>query len=927
MTIRRKIALTTVCALVFVFALLAALPLLFRDRIVERVKMHVDGSVDAHVDWSSAGLTLLRSFPNLTLRLDDLVVTGVDGFAGDTLVEMQRFGLVLDAWSVVRSIRGDESIVIRSVALQRPVVKLVVLEDGTANWDIMRGEAAADDEASRGVSLKLRKLEVRDGTLLLDNREAGLTASLAGVQQSLSGDFAQSDITIETTAAADAVSLRFAGVPYLAGVKFAVDVAVDADLANRRFVIRRNDLRLNDLALTATGSVTAAEDSVGIDIEFNSPHTAFAELLSLVPAIYAQDFASLQTAGSMTVTGRIAGGYGANRFPSLALRARVEDGMFHYPDLPLPAEGIFLELAVDNPGGHMDSTTVHLERVRVVIGGEPVEGSFVMRTPVSDPDIAFRLSGRADLADVARTVKLTGVEQLAGVITADASLRGRMSHMEQRQYDRVSADGTVSVERLVVEGTEVRHAVFIEEALLRLSPQHAELASFSGRIGASDIGLTGELDNLMGYLLRDGDLRGRARLTSEHVDLNEWRSDDAARAIPVPSRLDVTMDAAIARLMFGELEMRDVQGSVRVHEQRATLDGFRMNTLGGAIAMTGYYETTQPERPTFDLALQLTDVDVPSAFAGLGSVRAFAPVAQYARGRASADVRLTGALGTDMTPVYSGLTGRGTFAAMDLSLHEFPALAQLAELLKVEQLRSPVLEGVTSSFEIHDGRMHVRPFDVRIGELGMNVSGSNGIDQSLQYTLGLELPRSALGADANRAITSLVAQTARAGLELQAAERYSLDVQLGGTVTSPAITTEFRSAAGSAVQGIEQGLRDEAVRRVEGIEARADSVTAETRKRAQAEAERILAEAEQRAATIRAEARTLAETVRKEGYAQADTLVARASGPVAQAAARTAASRLRRETDERADQIIREADTRADQVVAEARRRAGGVDG
>jgi hypothetical protein len=927
MTIRRKIALTTVVALAFVFVLLAAVPLLFRDRIVERVRARVDGSVAARVDWSGTSLSLLRSFPNLTLRLDDLVVTGVDRFDGDTLVAMQRFGVVLDVWSVVRSIRSDESIVIRSVDLQRPTVKLLVLEDGTANWDIAASDAAASDDAARSVSVQLRRLQVRDGTLVLDNREAGLSATLDGVQQTLSGDFAQSDMTVETKASAAAVSLRFAGVPYLAGVRLAVDAAVDADLANGRFTIRRNEIRLNDLALAATGAITTGEDSVGIDVEFSSPRTAFVELLSLVPSIYAQDFGTLQTAGSMSVTGRIAGGYGADRFPAFELRARVEDGMFRYPDLPLPAEGIFLDLALDNPGGHMDSTTVRLERVRVVIGGEPVEGSFVMRTPVSDPDIAFRLSGRTDLADVARTVKLAGVEQLSGVITADASMRGRMSHMEQRQYDRVSADGTISVDQLQLESLELPHAVFIEDALLRLSPQHAELASFNGRIGASDIGLTGQLDNLMGYLLRDGDLRGRARLTSAHVDLNEWRSDDAARAIPVPSRLDFVMDATVAHLVFAELDMRDARGSVRVHDQRVTLDGFSMNTLGGSIAMTGFYETTQPARPTFDMALRVTDVDVPSAFAGLGSVQAFAPAARYARGTASADVRLSGALGEDMTPVYSGLTGRGTFAAMNLSLHDFPALAQLADLLKVEQLRSPVLEGVTSSFEIHDGRMHVRPFDVRIGALAMNVWGSNGIDQSLQYTLALDLPRSALGADANRAITGLVAQTARAGLELQAAERYSLDVQLGGTVTSPAITTEFRNAAGSAVQGIEQGLRDEAVRRVEAVEERVDSVTAEARRRAQAEAERIVADAEQRAATMRAEARALAETVREQGYAQADTLVARASGPVAQAAARTTANRLRRETDERADRIIREADTRADQLVAEARRRAGGADG
>jgi hypothetical protein len=922
MTNRRRIAFTAAGALVLLLAFLAAVPLLFRDRVVARVKAQVDGSVEARVDWSSAGLTLVRSFPNLALRLDDLVVTGVDRFEGDTLVSVQRFRLVLDAWSVVRSVRGGEPIIVRSIDMTRPDVRLVVLEDGAANWDITGSDPAVDDRDARPLSLKLRKLEIRDGAFSMDNREAGLNASLVGVRQSLRGDFGASTFTIATRTHADAVSVRFAGVPYLAGVRLDIDADVDADLAAGRYTIRRNELRLNDLVLAVTGIVTTAADSVGIDVAFNSPRSEFAEILSLLPAIYTRDFATIQTSGTMSVAGNVRGGYGPDRFPALALRAQVENGTFRYPDLPLPAEGIFLDLSIENPGGDIDSTTVNLDRIRVVIGGEPVEGSFVMRTPVSDPDIAFRLTGRADLADVGRTIKLADVERMAGVVTADASMRARLSHLEERQYDRVSADGTVSVTQFVMAGSELPHDVFIEDALLRLTPQHAELASFNGRIGASDIALTGQLDNLVGFLLRDGDLRGQARLTSKVLDLNEWRSDDAARAIPVPGRIDFTLDAAVARLAFDELDIRDARGSLRVHDQRLTLDGFSMNMLGGAVAMTGYYETTQPDRPTFDMDLRMTELDVPSAFAGLGSVQAFAPVARYASGTVSADVRMTGALGLDMAPVYSGLTGRGTFEAMGLSLEGFPALAQLADVLKVEQLRSPSIEGVTSTFEIHDGRMHVRPFNVRMGEMGMHVSGSNGIDQTLQYTLVLDLPRSVLGAEANRAITGLVAQTARAGLDLQAAERVSMGVQLGGTVGNPSVTPEFRGTAGSALAGVEQGLRDEAARRVDSVEQRADSAAAEARRRAQEQAERLVAEAEQRAAAIRAEARVLAESVRTEGYEQADALVERASGPVARAAARTAADRLRRETDERANRIISEADARADQLVAEARRRA-----
>src|SRR5690606_10851512 len=104
--------------------------------------------------------------------------------------------------------------------------------------------------------------------------------------------------------------------------KLAVRADVDADMAARRFTIRdNNEIRLNDLVLAITGSVTPSPDSVALDLALRAPATEFRHILSLVPVVYAQEFASLQTSGTMSVAGTVRGGYGANTFPALALEA------------------------------------------------------------------------------------------------------------------------------------------------------------------------------------------------------------------------------------------------------------------------------------------------------------------------------------------------------------------------------------------------------------------------------------------------------------------------------------------------------------------------------------------------------------------------------------------------------------------------------
>ena len=929
MTRRRKLAVFLALIPVLLLALLITVPLLFRGRIEARAQAAINDAVGAQVSWGGLGLSVLRDFPNVTLRLDDVVVAGIDRFEGDTLLALDRFEGVLDLGSVLGNLRRGDPVVVRSIALDRPVVRLVALEDGTANWDIVRARGPAPEQAApergvRALEVSLRRLELSDGRISIDDRKTGLVASVEGLRQSLSGDFGKTRFTLRSRTAADSVSVRFAGVPYLSDARLEVDATLDADMAAKRFTIQENRIRLNELVLESSGTISPAGDSVAVDIAFRAPSTAFGDILSLVPALYAQSFATLETDGTMAVEGWVRGGIGKDVFPALAVEAAVADGRFRYPDLPLAARDIAIQLAVTNPGGDVDSTTLRLDRVHVVLGDDAVDGSFVLRTPVSDPDVEFRVAGRVDLANVGRAVKLERVDQLAGVVVADASMRARRSDVNAGLYERIDAAGDIAVTDFVLSKPDMPRAVHIDEALLRLTPRHAELAAFHGRSGNSDLSATGRLENLLGYAMRGETLRGEARLVSERVDLNEWRSGGGARAVPVPPNLDLELSADVGRLTFADLEMSNASGELHVANQRAMLEQFRMDVLGGTMSVSGFYETTTPEQPTFDLQLGLADIDVPGAFRDVATIRAFAPIAQYAQGSASADLQLGGALGQDMAPVLAGLSGLGSLRTSGLVIQDFPAFERLADLLEIRQLADPALRDLRSSFAIADGRLHVRPFDVEVGPLTMNVVGSNGLDHSLDYQLSLQVPRSLLGDAANRVATRLASRASRAGLDIDVPDVIGVSVRLTGTVTAPTLTTDLHDVAGSATRGVEQALREEVATRVDSIEQRIDSAQADAQRRAEAEAQRIIAEAEQQAAAIRQEARLAAERVRQEGYARADSLVARADNPVARVAARAAAERLRSETDAQAERIVREADARAEAIVAEARRRAGG---
>lgn len=921
----RKLAIGVAATIGVILLLLVLLPYLFRDRIAARVRSEIAKSVNADVRWSGVGIGLLRDFPNVTFRLNDLAVINAKPFEGDTLLATRQLRVVLDLASVLRNVTSGGAIVVREVSLQQPVARLRVLKDGTANWDIMRQRPAAKSDTAGALAVSLRQLAVDDANITFDNRQSDLAAALSGLDVSLDGDFTQDRFDLGTQVKADDVSVRFAGIPYLDNVALALDTDIGADMRAKRFTFDDDRIRLNNLVLAFGGSVGIGDENTAVDLAFSTPSTDFSEILSLVPAVYAKDFDEVQSSGKMSVSGKVKGEYGPKAFPALALRAQVENGSFRYPDLPLPARDIALDLAIDNPGGTVDNTVVKVGRFHVAIGKRPLDARLVLRTPLSDPEVELSAKGSLDLADVRRTVKLEDVKDLAGIVTADFAVHTKKSWVDAGNYDRIAASGLLGASHVAASGDALPHPVAVDTAQLRFTPRRVEVPTFVARIGNSDVRANGSLENLVGFALHDGELRGQATVASEKFDLNEWRSGEKSEIIPVPPDVDFALGVSAKQLLYGKLDIADARGRVLVKNQRVTLDGFRMNMLGGDVTANGYYETTTPSRPTFAFDVDVDSVDIPTAFSSLVTVQRLVPIAKYARGAFSSKLALNGPLAANMMPVFEELSGKGSFTTAGIAIEGFPPLVKLADVLHVEQLRDPTMRSLHATFTIEKGRLYVKPFDFNIGDVAMTVSGSNGIDQSLDYDLALAVPTSLLGSSASQAISKLASSAGRAGIDLGSAAAVSVGVKVTGTVNDPSVRPSFAGTAGSLKEGVQQAVETQVESGVAEAKEKVDSAAIEARRRASAQAQQIVDEAEQRAAAIRAAADTAAARVRREADEKAKALVEKASNPALRIAAQAGAAKLRQQADEQATNIVNQAAQRADSLVAAARNKAAAI--
>ena len=77
--------------------------------------------------------------------------------------------------------------------------------------------------------------------------------------------------------------------------------------------------------------------------------------------------------------------------------------------------------------------------------------------------------------------------------------------------------------------------------------------------------------------------------------------DDEMQVYPVPTRLDFALQGSIARLIYGNLEMTNMRGGLRLKDGRLTLEDLRAEALGGEIRLESEFRRGS----TFTIVLPL----------------------------------------------------------------------------------------------------------------------------------------------------------------------------------------------------------------------------------------------------------------------------------------------------------------------------------
>ncbi|MBP1840422.1 AsmA-like C-terminal region-containing protein [Formosa algae] len=798
-----------VIGLLIVF--LIAAPFIFEGKILDIVKSTVNKNIDAEFDFADADISFIRNFPEVTVSVNDMSILNTGTFAGKTLVAAKSANISVPFMQIFNS--EGESYTVNSFSIDGAVVNILIDEDGNVNYDIAKKDGTevpvtTSETPASTVSLSIQNYDISNSQIKYYDEQGKMYFELNDFNHSGTGDLSAVKSELDTKTSG-LVSFDMDGTNYFKDTPVTLDAKLGVDLEQNIYTFLENKAVINQLELVFDGNVKLNDDSQDVAITFKTPSSDFKNFLALIPKEYSKEIENVNTTGDFVVQGNFNGTVDDTHIPKFNIDITSNNASFKYPDLPQSVSNITIDTKIANETGLLENTYVNINALTFKIAQDVFSASANIKNLMGNPLVNANLKGRINLGNLSQAYPFDVEQQMQGVLDANIATAFDMKAIEDGRYQDTKNSGSLGLSGFEFNSEDLTNPIQISKAGLTFNTQNVTLNTFEAKTGQTDLSAKGSIDNLLGYMFNDQLLKGNFTLNSNRFALNDFMTEsenpedtdanktttestsemNTTEAIKIPAFLDATIVAKANTVLYDNLTLKDASGSLLVKDETVTLKDFKSSIFGGQIALNGAV-STKAETPTFDVKLGMQSFDMAESFKGLDMLKALAPIAQAFQGVLNSNFEIKGDLSNEFTPNLSTLSGNALAEILvsDVDSEDSKVLSTLVDRLEFLNFNEGETKKINTTLTFDNGQVNVKPFNLKFKDIDVQVAGSHGFDQTLNYNATFDVPAKYLGKEAQSLLSKL---------NDAEAENISVPVtaNIGGNVGSPSVTTDLSATA------------------------------------------------------------------------------------------------------------------------------------
>jgi len=824
----KKILKIVGIVLLLLIASLFAIPYFFKDQIKAKITEAINEKVDARVSFADADLSLFKSFPQANVSIDKLLIINKAPFEGDTLISLGELNLKM---SIKELFKGkDEPMNIEAISTENGLINILFNKDGLGNFDIaLKDQDQKDPNKSNPLALKIKEYKVTNLKFKYFDEASKIKMVIDSLNHTGTGDFANSKLDLVTNSTAK-VSLFMDKANYMNHVPVTLDAVLGIDLDQSKYTFKQNKALINKLPLEFDGFIQLVEAGQEYDLKFKTPTSSFQNFLGLIPSAYSGSLKDVKTTGDFTVAGFAKGLYSDKSVPKFNIAIASNNASFQYPNLPKSVQSIVIDTKIINETGLMNDTYVNLDKLSFRIDQDVFNAKANIRNIAENALVDAELKGIINLGNVSKAYPIKLKVPLSGILAANVLTKFDMKSVETNQYENMQNSGNMTLTGFKYVD-ETNKAMNINKAVVQFTNTRINLQELDLTTGKTDMKVNGVLENFYGFMFKNQELKGNFNMASNQFAVSDFMTTEAPKAsekpkeaVKIPAYLNCSLTAKANTVLYDNLVLKNVSGKIILKDQKATLENVKSSIFGGQIAANGSV-STKGKTPIFDMNLGLSAVDIQQTFTQLEMLKKIAPIAGVINGKLNSNIKLSGNLDAkEMTPDLNTLTGdlAGQLLSTTINASNSELLTKLDDNVSFIDLKKLNLNDLKAALTFQNGKVTVKPFDLKYQDIKVNVSGQHGFDQNMNYAVKFDVPAKYLGAEANKLIAKLSPSDANK------LENIPVNAILSGNFKNPKVTTDMKSAVTNLTNQLVKQQKEKLVK--QGTNALGNLINGATKK-------------------------------------------------------------------------------------------------
>ncbi|TYA55128.1 AsmA-like C-terminal region-containing protein [Formosa maritima] len=761
----KKVFKITGITLLTILLLLIAIPFAFQSKIKEIVKRTINQNINAHVEFSDVNLSFLKRFPQAQVDVTDLIITNFAPFKNETLATAKSISLDMSIKELFKK-PSEDPIVVNEIYLEEALITLKTNKKGETNFDIFKDSEDNPETAqnsSKGFTLDVKDYAIDNSAITYLDESTNLTFYITELNHSGKGTFS-GDLSELDTKTSARMSLKIDSTEYLSNNNIKLEALIGLDLPNNKYSFKENKAHINQLPLEFQGYVQLLEDGQEIDITFENSGSDFKDFLAIIPETYSKNLDQVETSGNFKIKGIIKGIITDETIPTLNINMTSNNAAFKYPDLPKSVEDISINASVINTTGKTDDTYIDLQTLNFKIDQDVFKSSAAIKNLTSNINVEANIDGVLNLANLSKAYPIDFKTDLTGILITKLATNFDMDAIENNAYQRIKSNGNLNIKGFKYTSEDLVNPIEISEATIAFNPGTIKLNKFNASTGKSDINANGTINNLLAFIFSDKKLQGDFNVNSNAFYLSDFikesssnnpeeQKTNTSEIFKIPDFLDCTIQANAKTVVYDNLNLENVQGTLIIKDQQASLKNMTTDIFNGKLAVIGNI-STQKETPTFNINLGAANFDISTAFKDLELLQALAPIAKVLEGKLNSTISLNGNLDDQFTPDLETVSGEA-FAELlttNIQTENSKILNSISNTLKFIDLNKLDLKDLKTNVTFKDGLVNIEPFTIKYQDIHIRINGTHGFNKNINYNIVFDVPATYLGNDINRLI-------------------------------------------------------------------------------------------------------------------------------------------------------------------------------